>query len=88
MAGGSKKSLGTHAIIDITTTTTTTKKKTARHVVSVDAPPLVKRESGIRRQVESDHAAMVEIVQNDEKLADQALQQKLAKRKKHKKSQK
>jgi hypothetical protein len=50
--------------------------------------PLIKRESAIRRQVESDHAAITEIVQNDAKLADQALQQKLAKRKLHSKKNK
>jgi hypothetical protein len=45
--------------------------------------PMVKRESELRMQITSDHAAMVEMVQNDSKLADQALQLKLAKRKKN-----
>merc|ERR1719424_2376446 len=45
--------------------------------------PTMKRESAIRRQVKADHAAITEIVQHESILADQALQQKLSKRRLH-----
>jgi hypothetical protein len=44
-------------------------------------PPLVKRESEIRRQVNTDHEVLEDIVQRDQDRAEQALQEKLAKRK-------